>query len=146
MRFFRLTAIAGVPAHIGADSLKKPHHIITLWFSEVVKDHANSFKWNHDKFWHFHDDFSLFLINLMKTWEKVISLLDKVGLSDGTIFLTQTPECGCGLALAKTTCCEQRWWMRGRSDKWVYSDLLRIIYHPGLLSSSGMACIQKTLL
>ena len=25
-----------------ADSLKKPHHIVTLWFSEVVKDHANT--------------------------------------------------------------------------------------------------------
>ena len=30
-----------MPAHIGADSLKKPHHIVTLQFSEVVKDHAN---------------------------------------------------------------------------------------------------------
>ena len=30
-----------MPVHIGVDSLKKPHHIITLRFSEVVKDHAN---------------------------------------------------------------------------------------------------------
>ena len=29
-----------MPAHIGAESLKKPHHIVTLWFSEIVKDHA----------------------------------------------------------------------------------------------------------
>ena len=28
-------------AHIGGESLKKPHHIVTLRFSEVVKDHAN---------------------------------------------------------------------------------------------------------
>ena len=26
--------------HIGADCLKKPHHIVTLRFIEVVKDHA----------------------------------------------------------------------------------------------------------
>ena len=39
----RLTAPAAMPAHAGAKSLKKPqpHHIITLQFSEVVKDHAN---------------------------------------------------------------------------------------------------------
>ena len=39
----RLTAPAAMPAHTGAKSLKKPqpHHIITLQFSEVVKDHAN---------------------------------------------------------------------------------------------------------
>ena len=36
-----ITAPASVPAHIGAESLKKPHHIVTLRFSEVVKDHAN---------------------------------------------------------------------------------------------------------
>ena len=30
-----------MPVHIGADRLKKPHHIITLRFSEVVKDHPN---------------------------------------------------------------------------------------------------------
>ena len=30
-----------MPAHIGADSLKKPHHMATLRFSEVVKDRAN---------------------------------------------------------------------------------------------------------
>ena len=34
------TAPAAMPAQIGTDSLKKPHHIITLRFSEVVKDHA----------------------------------------------------------------------------------------------------------
>ena len=39
--FFRLTAPAALPVHIGADSLKKPHHIATLWFSEVVNDHPN---------------------------------------------------------------------------------------------------------
>ena len=38
--FSRLTAPAAMPAHIGADSLKKPHHIVTLRFSEAVKDHA----------------------------------------------------------------------------------------------------------
>ena len=35
-----LTSPAAVPVHIGADSLKKPYHIITLRFSEFVKDHA----------------------------------------------------------------------------------------------------------
>ena len=35
-------------AHIGADSLKKPHHIITLQFSEVVKDHAKYQKYLSD--------------------------------------------------------------------------------------------------
>ena len=34
------TAPAAVPAHVGADSRKKPHHIVTLRFSEVVKNHA----------------------------------------------------------------------------------------------------------
>ena len=29
-----------MPAHLGTESLKKPHDIITLRFSEVVKDHA----------------------------------------------------------------------------------------------------------
>ena len=29
-----------MPAHTGAESLKKPHHIVTLRFSEVVNDHA----------------------------------------------------------------------------------------------------------
>ena len=29
-----------MPAHTGAESLKKHHHIITLRFSEVVNDHA----------------------------------------------------------------------------------------------------------
>ena len=42
--FFRQIAPAAMPAHIGADSLKKRHHIVTLWFSEVVKDHANYLK------------------------------------------------------------------------------------------------------
>ena len=40
--FFRQTAPAAMPVHVGANSLKKPHHIIILWFSEVVKGHANS--------------------------------------------------------------------------------------------------------
>ena len=35
-----------MPAHAGAESLKKPHHIVNLRFSEVVKDHANYM--NHD--------------------------------------------------------------------------------------------------
>ena len=33
-----------MPAHIGADSLKKPHPIVTLRFSEVVTDQANYYK------------------------------------------------------------------------------------------------------
>ena len=41
--FFRQTAPATMPVHIGANSLKKPHHIVILRFSEVVKGHAN---WN----------------------------------------------------------------------------------------------------
>ena len=41
MRFFRQTAPATMPAHIGADSLEKPHHMVTLRFSEAEKDHAN---------------------------------------------------------------------------------------------------------
>ena len=43
--FFRLSA----PKHAGtaAVSLKKPHHIITLQFSEVVNDHAISPNCNH---------------------------------------------------------------------------------------------------
>ena len=42
MRFFQAdsTSSNAGPAHIGAESLKKPHHIVTLRFSEVVKDHA----------------------------------------------------------------------------------------------------------
>ena len=32
----------------GAVSLKKPHHIITLRFSEVVNDHANYVKLHDD--------------------------------------------------------------------------------------------------
>ena len=28
--------------HVGADSLIKPHHIATLWFSEFVNDHPNN--------------------------------------------------------------------------------------------------------
>ena len=40
MRFFQPDSTAAVQAHDGAESLKKPHHIITLQFSEVVKDHA----------------------------------------------------------------------------------------------------------
>ena len=30
-----------MPVHVGANSLKNPHHIIILQFSEVVKGHAN---------------------------------------------------------------------------------------------------------
>ena len=37
--FFRLSA--PTCTGIGAVSLKKPHHIATLWFSEVVNDHPN---------------------------------------------------------------------------------------------------------
>ena len=33
-----------VSTNAGAVSLKKPHHVITLRFSEVVKDHAKSLK------------------------------------------------------------------------------------------------------
>ena len=29
-----------MPVHVGANSLKKPHHIVILRFSEVVKGHA----------------------------------------------------------------------------------------------------------
>ena len=39
--FFRLSAPTCAAKAAGAVSLKKPHHIITLQFSEVVKDHAN---------------------------------------------------------------------------------------------------------
>ena len=35
--FFRQTAPAAMPVHVGANSLKKPHHIVILWFSEVVR-------------------------------------------------------------------------------------------------------------
>ena len=45
--FFRQTAPATVPEHIGADSLKKPHHIVTLRFSEVVKDHTKNINQNN---------------------------------------------------------------------------------------------------
>ena len=31
---------AAVPGHVGADSLKKTHHIATLWFGDFVNDHA----------------------------------------------------------------------------------------------------------
>ena len=30
-----------MPAHLGAESLKKPHDIVTLRFIELVKDHGN---------------------------------------------------------------------------------------------------------
>ena len=40
MRFFRLTAPAAMPVQLGAVSLKTPHRIVTLRFSEVVKDRA----------------------------------------------------------------------------------------------------------
>ena len=38
--FFRQTAPSTMPVHVGANSLKKPHHIVILLFSEVVKGHA----------------------------------------------------------------------------------------------------------
>ena len=38
--FFRLSAPKCASMAAGVVSLKKLHHIITLWFSEVVKDHA----------------------------------------------------------------------------------------------------------
>ena len=41
MRFFRLTAPAAVPAYLGAESLKKPHDIVTLSFRQGVKGQAN---------------------------------------------------------------------------------------------------------
>ena len=41
MRFFHAdSTIAAMLVLVGADSLKKPHHIVTLRFSEVVKNHA----------------------------------------------------------------------------------------------------------
>ena len=44
MRFFHADStsrmLPAMLALVGADSLKKPHHIITLRFSDVVKDHA----------------------------------------------------------------------------------------------------------
>ena len=40
--FFRQTAPATMPVHVGTNSLKKPHHIVILRFSDVVKGHA---KW-----------------------------------------------------------------------------------------------------
>ena len=39
--FFRQTALAAMLIHIGANSMKKPHHIVILRFSELVKGHAN---------------------------------------------------------------------------------------------------------
>ena len=44
--FFRQTAPAAMPGHVGAESEKKPHHIVTLSFSEgffQVEDQANRF-------------------------------------------------------------------------------------------------------
>ena len=43
MRLFQAdsTSRGAVQAHVGV-SLKKPHHIVTIQFSDVVKDHANS--------------------------------------------------------------------------------------------------------
>ena len=38
------TPATAVLVHIGADSLKKPHHIVTLLFSEALKDHDNCLK------------------------------------------------------------------------------------------------------
>ena len=42
-----MTAPAAGLAHVGAESLKKPHHIVTLQFSEVVKDHAKCLEMAH---------------------------------------------------------------------------------------------------
>ena len=39
--FFRLLAPTCTGMSAGAVCLKKPHHIVILWFSEVVKGHAN---------------------------------------------------------------------------------------------------------
>ena len=41
MRFFQADSTSSRAAYAVAESLKKPHHIVTLAFSEVVKDHAN---------------------------------------------------------------------------------------------------------
>ena len=41
MRFFRLSTLTCACTAGAAVRLKKPHHIITLRFSEVVKDRAN---------------------------------------------------------------------------------------------------------
>ena len=44
MRFFQADTDSTMPVDVGADSLKKPHHIATLWFSEVVNNHPNRVK------------------------------------------------------------------------------------------------------
>ena len=44
MRFFRLIEPADMPVHVGADSLRKPHHIATLLFSEVVNGHPKYYQ------------------------------------------------------------------------------------------------------
>ena len=41
MRFFQVNSTKSMLTHIGAESLKIPYHIVTLEFSEDVKDHAN---------------------------------------------------------------------------------------------------------
>ena len=40
-----MTAPTAVPVHGGADSLKKPHHITTLWFNKVANDHPKCQIW-----------------------------------------------------------------------------------------------------
>ena len=41
MRFFQVNSTKSMLTHIGdAESLKIPYHIVTLEFSEDVKDHA----------------------------------------------------------------------------------------------------------
>ena len=42
--FFRLSAPMCVGMAGDTVCLNKPHHIVTLWFSEVVKDHVNCIK------------------------------------------------------------------------------------------------------
>ena len=41
--FFRLTAPAVMPGHLGAISLKKSHDIVILSFCDIVKGQANCF-------------------------------------------------------------------------------------------------------
>ena len=41
MRFFQVNSTKSMLKHIGAESLKITYYIVTLEFSEDVKDHAN---------------------------------------------------------------------------------------------------------
>ena len=41
MRFFQADSTSRHVVHVGANRLKKPHHIVILRFGEVVKAHAN---------------------------------------------------------------------------------------------------------